>query len=69
MRSFKKVFDERLPDRRDFYSSVRGECISDKDYLHAVNVWNMLEMKVIGDYHNICLKTLHYCIIRRCIIS
>ena len=28
-----------------------------EDYLHAVNVWNMIKMKAVGDYHNLYLKT------------
>ena len=39
--SFKRFFDDELPDRSGFYSSSRGECVSEKDYLHAVNVWNL----------------------------
>lgn len=51
MNSFKNIFDHSLP-----YSSLRGECICDKEYLHAVNVWNMFEMKIIGDYPDLYLK-------------
>ena len=36
MGSFKKIFDEKLPDRREFFSSLKNECISEKDYLHAI---------------------------------
>ena len=32
-------------------------CAIGQDYLHAVNVWNMFEMKTVGDYHDFCLKT------------
>ena len=38
MNSFKRFFDYRLLDRSGFYSFVTGECINEKDYLHAVNV-------------------------------
>ena len=55
MNSFKKFFEDRLPNRREFYSFLSGEYISDKDYLYAVNVWNMFEMKTIGDYHDLYL--------------
>ena len=57
MNSFKKFFDDKLPDEYGFYSSLELQCLSEKDYLHAVNVWNLFEMKTTGDYHNVYLKT------------
>ena len=57
MNSFKIFFDNRLTDSCAFYSSLKGECISEKDYLHAVNAWNTFEMKTMGDYHDLYLKT------------
>ena len=56
MNSLKRFFEDRMPNKREVYSSLRGECVSDKDYLHAVNVWIMLEIKTMGDYH-LYLKT------------
>ena len=38
MGSFKKFFDEKLPARCKFFSSLKDKCISEKDYLHTVNV-------------------------------
>ena len=32
MDSFKKLSEDKLPDRCEFYSSLKGECISEKDY-------------------------------------
>ena len=52
-----KGFLKRLPDRHEFYSSLMGKCISDKDYLDSVNVWNMSDIKAMGDYHDLYLKT------------
>ena len=49
LNSFKRFFDDKLLDKREFYSLLRGKCISENDYLHAVNVWNAFEMKAIGD--------------------
>ena len=28
-----------------------------KDYLHAINVWNMLKINTMDDYHDLYLKT------------
>ena len=45
MDSFKKFSEDKLPDRGKFYSSLKDECISEKDYLHAINGWNTLKRK------------------------
>ena len=57
MDSFKKFFDEKLPHRCTFFSSLKDECISEKDYSHANNVWNTFKMNTMGDYHDLYLKT------------
>ena len=31
--------------------------INKKDYLHAINVWNVFKMTTMGDYHDLYLKT------------
>ena len=38
MDSFKKFSDEKLPERCKFFSSLKDDCISEKDYLHAIVV-------------------------------
>ena len=57
MDSFKKFSENKLPDRCKFYSSLKDECISKKDYLHTVTVWNVFRMNTTGDYHDLYLKT------------
>ena len=37
MDSFKKVFD-KLPDKCEFFSFLKDECISEKDYLKAISI-------------------------------
>ena len=37
--------------------NVIDECISEKDYLRAVDVWNVFKMNTMGDYHDLYLKT------------
>ena len=56
MDSFEKFFEDKLPYRFILFSSLIGECISEKDYLHIINVWNTLKWRTMGDYHNIYLK-------------
>ena len=38
MDSFKKFSKNKLPDRSKFFSSLKDVCISEKDYLKAVDV-------------------------------
>ena len=56
MDSFEKFFEGKLPDRSKFYSSLKDECISEKDYLHA-NVWNVFKMNTLANYHDLYLNT------------
>ena len=37
--------------------SLKGKCISEKDYLKGDNIWNVFKMNTMGDYHNLYLKT------------
>ena len=57
MDSFKKNFDKKLPNTCEFNSSLRDECISENDYLHATDVWNVFKMNAMRDYHDLYLKT------------
>ena len=57
MNSFKKFSANKLPDRCNFFSSLKDECISEKDYLKANNIWNVFKMNTMGDYHDLNLKT------------
>ena len=56
MYSFKKFSDEKLLERYEFYRSLKDECISENDYLHAIDVWNTLKKKGKGDYHDLYFK-------------
>ena len=67
MDSFKRFSEEKLPDKKCFYSSVKdgttgnnGETldghISDEDYLTCNKIWNEFNMKSMGGYHNHYLK-------------
>ena len=39
-----------------FFSSLTDKNISDKEYEHALTVWNMFEIKLMKDYHDMYLK-------------
>ena len=36
MDSFKRFFENKLPDKSKLFSSLKDECISEKDYLKAI---------------------------------
>ena len=57
MNSFEKIFEDKLPDERNFFSSLKDECISEKDYKGAIDVLNVFKMNTMGDYHDLYLKT------------
>ena len=39
MDSFKNFSEDELPDRPNFFSSLKDICISEKDYLKDVDIW------------------------------
>ena len=41
--NFKIFSEDKLPDRCKFFSSLRDQCTSEKDYLNAINVWKYLK--------------------------
>ena len=55
MSDFEK-FEEELPSKENFYSSLTGKKISDKEYDHVPKVWNTFQMKTMKDYHDSYLK-------------
>ena len=55
--SFKKFKESKLPDIDCFFSSLKDCCISEKEYQRACNVWKVFEMKHLGVYHDLYLKT------------
>ncbi|MCG8571961.1 MAG: endonuclease VII domain-containing protein [Spirochaetes bacterium] len=57
MDSFSKFNNTKLPQKEHFYSLLTDEDISDDDYLHAQKVWNTFEIKNMGEYHDLYLKT------------
>ena len=57
MDSFSKFNDIELPKREDFYSLLTDENISKDDYSHAEDVWNIFNLRNMGEYHDLYLKT------------
>ena len=40
MGSFESFSEDKLPDKNHFYRSLKNNHMSEKDYLHAVKIWN-----------------------------
>ena len=57
MGSFNKFSENKLPNRCKFFSSLKGKCISKKDYLKAADAWNVFEINTMGDYYDLYLIT------------
>ena len=57
MDSFKRFSENKLPDKCKFFSSLKDECIGEKDYQRANNIWNLFKMNTMGDYHDLYSKT------------
>ena len=55
MSDFEK-FEEELPSKRNFCSSLTDRKMSDKEYKRVLNFWEKIEMKTIKYYHDLYLR-------------
>ena len=55
MTDFEK-FEEELPNKEKFYSSLTNTTITDKEYEYVTKVWKKFAMKTMKDCHNLYLK-------------
>ena len=71
MKSFERFNEKKLPAKKYFHSSIKDGKIGDdgkipdghisvRDYLTCEKIWDKLEMKNMGDYHDHYLKKM-YC--------
>ncbi|XP_031329137.1 uncharacterized protein LOC116179983 [Photinus pyralis] len=54
---FEKLNERCLPPKNNFFSSLRGEEISEDDYTHALNIWNSFSIETLGQFSDLYLKT------------
>lgn len=54
---FNKFEEPSLPPKAAFFNELRNENVSDEDYEHARNVWNVFNMRNMGEYSDLYLKT------------
>lgn len=57
MDSFERFDEKNLPTIDKFRSSIKEKDISTEEYHHAQRVWNEYEIKNLGEYHDLYLKT------------
>ena len=61
MDSWEKFDETTLPPKKAFHSNLNLEDIRDEDYAHAQKVWEVFEIKGLGEYHNLYAQLIHYC--------
>ena len=57
MDSWERFNETSIPPKKSFYTELNLEDISDKDYLHAQKVWEVFEIRNLGEYHDLCVQT------------
>ena len=57
MNAFDKFNDEQLPSKEQFYSRLTEEDITNDDYNKAKQIWKHFDIKNMGEYHDLYLKT------------
>ena len=67
MDSWEKFEKTKLPPKNIFYSKLNMKGISDQDYEHAQQVWNIIAEKTLGFCHNTYLKIDVFFTVGRCI--
>ena len=55
--SFRTSGDQQLPPKDEFDSILTDEGTSDAQYQHAQNVSNTFDMRTMGEYHDLYLKS------------
>ena len=55
--SSEKFLKNELPDKCEFFSSLKDSGITEEEYQRANSVWNNFKMNTVGDYHDFYLKT------------
>ena len=57
MNGIKKFSEEKLPPKEAFYSKLNDCGVSDEDYERAQLIWKEFEIKNLGEYHDLYLKS------------
>ena len=57
MDDWEKFNETTLPGKEERYSNLNMEDITEADYIHAKRVCKEFEIKNLGEYHDLHLKT------------
>ena len=57
MDSWNTFSETSLPDKKDFYSCLNMENITDIDYRHSMRVFKEFKMNNLGDYHDLYVQS------------
>ena len=57
MNTEERFSETKLPPKKAFYSRLSGEGITEEDYKHALNVWDVFKMKTLKVYHELYNET------------
>ena len=57
MNTEERFKETKLPPKKAFYSKLSGKGITEEDYKHALNAWNVFNMKTFKDYHELYNET------------
>ena len=56
--SWERFNETSLPPKESLHNELSLEDISDKDYLHAQKVWDVFEIRNLGEYHDLYVQML-----------
>ena len=57
MNSFENFSEKQLPAKEDFYSKLNDCGVSEEDYNYAKMIWENFNLKNLGEYHDLYLKS------------
>ena len=57
MDNCEKNNETKLPEKKEFFSNLNTEDITDADYIHGERVCKDFEIKTLGEYHDLYLKS------------
>ena len=57
MDSWERFNETSLPPKKAFYSELNLEDINYEDYEHSQKVWEVFEIKNLGDYHDLYVQS------------
>ena len=57
MDAWERFNETMLPSKESFYSELNLEDITDQNYAHTQNVWNVFKIKNLGEYHDLCVQS------------